>query len=205
MIDLAIQLNTRLFEKALHLVPRQLREEIKDGLDHLSRKFLKVFRSRRLKGPPGIRGRPRGIFTHFHRKIQLSHGIEDMAVSIFTDSKIARLHEEGGIVRDPAGGMIAVPLSARQEMFTRSGALKTRYKNIKSLPNIIARKFGEKIFLVRVKKRSREILPFFVLKRQVLIKARMGFYQLFLDMAGAFYRILNKSFETALYKAWRVF
>lgn len=205
MLDLALKLNTRNFERALHLVPRALKEEVRDSLDHISRKFLKEFKARRLKGPPGIRGRPRGIFTHFKRQKIVSTNIEDMGVSVFTESKIAKLHEAGGIVRDPSGGMIAVPLSARQEMFTRSGELKRKYKNIRNLTNVVPLKFGAKIFLVKVKKRSKELKPLFVLKRQVLIKARMGFYQLFTDMGGVFMRILNNSFEKALHKAWRIF
>jgi len=205
MIDITLTLNTKNFERALHLVPEALKEELKDGLDHVARKFLKEFRARRLKGPPGIRAHPRGIFTHFHKEVLVSKNIEDMAAAIYTDSKIAKLHEEGGKIRAPGGGSLAVPLSMRKEMFTQSGQLKKKYKDVKNIPNIISLKFGEKVFLVKVKKRSRELKPLFVLKKEVTMKPRMAFYETFHNMSGVFIRILNTSFERALDKAWRFF
>ena len=205
MLDITLTLNTKNFERALHLVPKALIEEIKDGLDHSARKFFKDFKFRRLKGPPGIRAYPRGIFTHFHKEIIASGNIEDMEARIYTDSKIAKLHEEGGKVRDPGGGLLAVPLSMRHEMFTRAGQLRKKYKDIKNIPNIIALKFGGKIFLVKVKKRSREIKPLFVLKKEVIMKQRLAFYETFHGMWGVFIRILNASFERAIYKTWRFF
>ncbi len=205
MLDITLTLNTKNFERALHLVPEALKEELKDGLDHAARKFLKEFRARRLKGPPGIRAHPRGIFTHFHKEVIVSQAIEDMEARIYSDSKIAKLHEEGGKIRGQGGGSLAVPLSARAEMFTKSGQLRKKYKDIRNLPNVIPLKFGEKIFLVKVKKRSREVKPLFVLKKEVTMKPRMEFYETFRNMTGVFIKILNTSFERAIDKAWRFF
>lgn len=200
MLDVHLKLNTRNFERAFHLVPQALKEEFKDALDHISRKFLKEFRAKRLSGPPGVKARPRGLFSHFHRQMSVSGALEDMAVSVYTESKVAKLHESGGIIRDPKGGHIAVPLSVRTEMFTASGALKKRFKNIRNLKNVIALKFGSKIFLARVKKRSREVKPLFVLKKQVVMKKRLGFYVMYEQIKPVFIRILNNSFYKALRK-----
>lgn len=204
-MDIALELNTNQLLRAYHLVPQRLADELRDGLDHAGRKFLKEFRARRLQGPPGIKARTRGIFTHFHRNNVFMRGKQtlDSYVEIYTDSKIAKLHEEGGTVKDPAGGKIAVPLSARTEMFTGTGALRKRYKDIGSLRNVFPKNINGKIFLVRSKKKDNSITPLYVLKRNVRIRPQLGFYATFDAVAPELYKILNKSFDRALDRAWR--
>lgn len=200
MMQMDLRLNTAGFERALHLAPKNLKYEIGDALDHISRKFLKRFRAERLQGPPGILGSNRGIFTHFKRVFKVAPEIDDMGVIIFSDSKIARLHEEGGIVRDPAGGKIAVPLSFQTDMFTARGKLRERFKRIRNLKNIVAIKLSGKVFLAQAKKKSRERKFRYVLKDEVEIKPRLGFYNLWDSMGNESFAILNRSIDKALRK-----
>jgi hypothetical protein len=202
-MDVGVKINTNQLMRAYHLVPKELEYELKDAFDHLSRKFLKVFRNKRLSGPPGVKARPRGLFTHFKRNV-VFRGLRgtDSYAEIYTESKIAKLHEEGGTLRDPSGGKIAVPLSARTQMFTSSGALRKRYKNIAGLRNIIPKIINGKVFLVRVKKRDKSILPLYVLKKSVRVKPRLEFYETFHATAPVMYGILNKAFDKALQKGW---
>lgn len=200
MSELKVEINTKNLDRAIRLFPEELKYEIADGMDHISRKFLKVFKQTRLQGPPGIRAHPHGIFTHFQRVCLVSQDIEGMGMVIFSDSKIARMHEEGAVLKNPGGGKLAVPLSARKELFTSSGKLRKQYKQPRLLKNVIPIQLRGKTFLAKVKKRLREILPLFVLKNSVRIRPRLMFYKTWDDMQNVRIEILNKSIEKALSK-----
>ncbi|MFA5284111.1 MAG: hypothetical protein WC347_00805 [Smithellaceae bacterium] len=200
MSELTVEINTKNLDRALRLFPKDLKFEIADGMDHISRKFLKVFRQERLQGPPGIRGRPHGIFTHFSRASLVSQDIEGMGMVIFSDSKIARMHEEGATVKNQSGGKLAVPLSARKELFTSDGRLKKQYRQPRLLKNVVPIQLRGKTFLAKVKKKLRQILPLFVLKNSVRIKPRLMFYKTWDNMQNERINILNKSIEKALSK-----
>ena len=200
MSELTIEINTKNLERAIRLFPKDLKYEIADGMDHISRKFLKVFKQTRLQGPPGIKGRPHGIFTHFSRASLVSQDIEGMGMVIFSDSKIARMHEEGATVKNPGGGKLAVPLSARRELFTSNGRLKKQYRQPRLIKNVIPIQIRGKTFLARIIKKARQILPLFVLKNSVRIKPRLMFYQTWDDLQNERIIILNKSVEKALSK-----
>jgi len=200
MSQLIVEINTKNLERAIRIFPKELKYEIADGMDHISRKFLKTFRQERLQGPPGIRGRPHGIFTHFSRASLLSQDIEGMGMVIFSDSKIARMHEEGATVKNPGGGKLAVPLSARKELFTADGRLKKQYRQPRLLKNVVPIQLRGKTFLARVKKKLRELLPLFVLKNSVRIRPRLMFYKTWDEMQNERIQILNKSIEKTLSK-----
>ncbi len=195
--------SSRLKEAAGKL-PRALKFSFGDALDHISRKFLKKFRAERLSGPFGTRivGRPRGIFSHFKRTFLVPSSTQSMGVEISSDSEIAKLHEEGGTVTNPSGGKLAVPLRARQELFTTTGALRKKFKNVRAIKNIVPIRFNNQTYLTRVKKRSRDILPLFVLKRQVKIPARLGFYQTWEDMESDAIAIVDRAVIRAAKEAW---
>jgi len=200
MSELTVEINTKNLDRALRLFPKDLKFEIADGMDHISRKFLKVFRQERLQGPPGIRGRPHGIFTHFSRASLVSQDIEGMGMVIFSDSKIARMHEEGATVKNPGGGRLAVPLSARRELFTADGRLKKQYRQPRLIKNVIPIQLRGKTFLAKVKKKLRQILPLFVLKNSVRIRPRLMFYKTWDDMQNERIKILNQSIRKTLDK-----
>jgi hypothetical protein len=200
MSELKVEINTKNLERAIRLFPKELKYEIADGMDHATRKFLKIFKQTRLQGPPGIRGRPHGIFTHFSRASLVSQDIEGMGMVIFSDSKIARMHEEGATIKNPGGGKLAVPLSARKELFTSDGRLKKQYKQPRLLKNVIPIQLKGKTFLAKVKKKLRELIPIFVLKNSVRIRPRLRFYKTWDDMQNERIDILNKSIEKALNK-----
>ncbi len=200
MSELRLEINTKNLERAIRLFPKELKYEIADGMDHVTRKFLKIFKQTRLQGPPGIKGRTHGIFTHFQRASLVSQNIEGMGMVIFSDSKIARMHEEGATLKNPGGGKLAVPLSARKELFTSDGRLKKQYKQPRLLKNVIPIQLKGKTFLAKVKKKLRELIPIFVLKNSVRIRPRLMFYKTWDDMQNERIDILNKSIEKALNK-----
>lgn len=196
--DLTVEINTKNLMIALRVFPKELKNEIADGMDHIGRKFLKRFRETRLQGPPGIKGRSRGIFTHFYRASLVAKDIEGMGMVIYSDSKIAQLHEEGGRVSNPGGGKLAVPLSARTEMFTADGRLKKQYRQPRLIKNIQPIQMNGKTFLARVMRKAKGPLPLFVLKNFIRIKPRLGFYQTWDGMQNERINILNQSIKKAL-------
>jgi len=110
------------------------------------------------------------------------------------------MHEEGATVKNPGGGKLAVPLSARRELFTSDGRLKKQYRQPRLIKNVIPIQIRGKTFLARIIKKARQILPLFVLKNSVRIKPRLMFYQTWDDLQNERIIILNKSVEKALSK-----
>jgi hypothetical protein len=201
MVQLITEIDTRALDRAIKIAPRVLKYELADGLDRIGKGFLKRFRQQQLQGPPGVRGASgHGLLGTFKRVFLVSPDIEGMGIEIFSESKIAKLHETGGTVKDPGGKRLAVPLSARSEMFTPQGKLRARYKKPKELKNVRAMRWRGVTFLARVTKRAAKILPLYVLKRQVRIKPRLGFYRTWDGLVNYRIDILNKSIANALRK-----
>ena len=84
---------------ALGKLPMAVRFQFGDALDHISLKFLKKFRDERLSGGEGVKARPGGLFRQFKRVFMIPSETQSMGVEIFTYSTIAKLHEEGGVMR----------------------------------------------------------------------------------------------------------
>ncbi|MCK9555012.1 hypothetical protein M0R36_04245 [bacterium] len=200
-MSLNVEIDSRELDNAIKIAPRQLKIELGDGMDRITKGFLKRFRQQKLQGPPGVRGASgHGLFGTFKRVSLVTSSIYDMGMEVYTDSKIARLHEEGGIVRDPSGGRLAVPLSARSQMFTGKGKLRKRYKSPRELKNVKPMRFKGKTFLTRVWKGTGKLMPLYVLKRQVRIKPRLGFYRTWDGLDNYRINILNSSIDKALKK-----
>jgi len=200
-MELKVEIDKSKLDLAIKIAPKVLKFELADGMDRISKGFLKRFRESQLQGPPGVRGASgHGLFGTFKRVSLVSSTIEGMGMEIFSESKIAKLHETGGTVRDPGGKRLAVPLSARTEMFTSSEKLRSWYKRPKELRNIRALRLKGETFLARVTRRAQKILPLYVLKRQVRIKPRLKFYQTWDGLANYRIDILNQSVEKALRK-----
>lgn len=198
---LMTEVDMRALDKAIKIAPRILKFELGDGMDRISKGFLKRFRQQRLQGPPGVRGASGyGLFGTFKRVSLVSSTIEGMGMQVYSESKIAKLHETGGVVTDPSGGRMAVPLSARSQMFTPKGKLRAKYKKPRELKNVEPMRFKGQTFLVRVTKRAQKLLPLYVLKRSVRLKPRLGFYRVWDSLANYRIEILNKKIENALRK-----
>lgn len=201
MAELTAEINTKHLELALRSFPKELKYELYDGMDHISKRFLIRFRKERLSGPPGVKGRPRGIFTYFKRVCLVAQDIEGIGMVIYSESKIARMHEEGAVIRETGGKKIAAPLSARSEMFKGGeypGRLKKRFKE----PGLIRKMFRivirGKSYLAKRKRGEEKPIPYFVLKASIRIKPRLGFYDTWDTMQNDRIEILNKSIEKAL-------
>lgn len=194
------EINTNDLKAVIRSLPPVLKVEMADSLDHVSRKFLKEFKRRRLSGRPGIIGRPHGIFSRFHK--DLLEIKEGLSAVIFSDSKIAELHEKGGTITSGSGEKIAAPLSARKELFTAQGSLRQRYRSREGRRSLRPIRFGSETFLARVKRKTREVLPLFVLKQSIHLKPRLEFYKTWDSMQETVYGILAKRLIRAVKKEW---
>lgn len=198
---LTTEIDTRKLDLAIKIAPKVLKYELADGMDRIGKGFLKRFRESQLQGPPGVRGASgHGLFGTFKRTFFVSPSIEGMGIEVFSQSKIAKLQETGGVVSDPSGGRLAVPLSVRTQMFTSQGKLRTMYKSPRELKNVMAMRLKGQTFLARVTKGFKKILPLYVLKRQVRLKPRLGFYRTWDGLVNYRIDILNKSVDNALRK-----
>jgi|GEM_PF-3017567 len=197
-MDMRLELNTKNLLRAYHLVPRQLEVELKDALDHAGRKFLKEFRTRRLRGLPGIQSRGRtGIFSQFQRHPISGKGL-DIQQKISTTSPVADIWERGG---DRSGkNRIAVPLSFAP-IFTggKTRRVRKRYRDVLSLvrrKKIFRREINGQMYLCD----SETGKPFFVLKNKVKVQPRLEFGKTFNTLAPEFSKIYNRSIDRALRK-----
>jgi len=201
-------------QEAVNKMPAAIRYQYADALDRLSRKFLKIWKATRLKGPPGIFARPRGIFSQFHRQFinPSLHGGK-IGIEIFTESKIAKQHEEGATISSPQG--LAVPLRARKgEVFTRGGfehggVVKKSVRNMlgrkytkRSKNRLVPIKFNGKVFLTKVRRGSDDVSPLFVIKKSFRLKPKLHFYATWDGMYREVNRVIGIHTERALKDAW---
>jgi hypothetical protein len=177
---LEVEVNKKDLDRALQAFPKRTQEEMYDAFDHIKRKFLKDFRQKRLQGPPGIVDWPGGLFRHFQSRIVVIPRVNGQAstdamfMEIYTDSKVAQVHETGGVIH---GKDIKVPLYARNQMFRfRKGArkLKNAFKNRLSGKDKFFKKINGKIFLMQ-RLPNHKVQALFVLKNQIPVQARLGF------------------------------
>ena len=190
-------------------LPMAVRSQFGDALDHVSLKFLKKLREERLSGGEGIKARPGGIFRRFKRVFLVPSGNQTMGVEIFTLSKIAKLHEEGGVMRGSGGLRLAVPISASAGTTeTSTGAIKRQFggtpynRDVRPKKNVAPVTVGGKTYLFRKRKNSEDVLPpLFVLKEEVRLKPRLGFYKTWKDMEPEAVRIVSGALTKAVKEA----
>ncbi len=217
-LNLKVEINTAKVEKLLRVFPQELKYELADGMDHVSRSFFKTFYKRRLSGPPGIRARPQGLFHWFKRRLdgqridisnrsmttkrtgEILEGSSssplDMSFLIYTASKAAGIHERGGTISP--GGMMPIPLSSQGQMFRESGFLKENYKLKNMRGKLVPIRIRGNLYLAQVNRTRHTIKPYFILLNKVVIKPRLGFYNTWNSQQSDRIMILNKSIDKAL-------
>ncbi len=197
---------------ALGKLPRAVRFQFGDALDHISLKFLKKFRTERLSGgSEGVKARPGGLYRRFKRVFLVPSDTQSMGVEIFTLSKIAKLHEEGGVMRSEIGRRLAVPLSRRsKETESTTGAVKKKYggtsyiRDVKALQKRLRLRVitvGGKTFLFAPKKEGEGQAPLFVLQQNVRLTPRLGFYKTWKDLEPEAIKIVSNALTKAAKEA----
>ena len=212
-LELKVEINTAKVERVLRIFPQELRYELADGMDHISRRYFKTFYKR-----SGIRFRAHGMFHWFKRRLE-GQRIEisnrsmttrrtaeilsssstsplDMSFEIYTASKAAGIHERGGTISP--GGYMPIPLSSQRQMFRESGFLKEHYKLDNMGKKLQPIRIRNHIYLAQVNRARHTIKPYYILLNKVVIKPRLGFYNTWNSMQNDRITILNKSVDKAL-------
>jgi len=206
---LQVEIDSSKLQKALRVASTELRAEVADTIDHISRTFFKNLYQKRFQGPPGLRMGGRGnLFSRFRKRVigqegtfkgRASTGVitaslaassastEDMGMEVFTESKVAKIHEFGGTI---AGENMPVPFPGKRitkglEVLDINGRLFLARKRFGGSFNKAAREKPEFVG---------------VLKDIIKIKPRLGFYTTWKDMENQTIGRFNSAISRALSK-----
>ena len=214
MGEIYLEIDSSKLQKALRLAPTQLRAEVSDTIDHISRSFFKKLYNERFKGPPGLRMGGRGnLFSRFRKRIigntsqegtfsgrassrvvtsslkASSAATQDMGMEIYTDSPVAKIHEFGGTI-SPGHGMVIPFPGAR---LTKQGG-KIVTKNLQVI------KIGGRVLLGRKSQKGHKTDIVAIVENKITIRPRLGFYNTWGSMANQNIERLNMAISKALKK-----
>lgn len=159
-------------QQAFAAAPELTTRYVKGEMARATARVRKRFMAQRMSGPPGIRG---GEWKKQHKRhIKFWTAGKDLN-SLQSGIRLSRfltLHETGGTITAHKKGrdMLRLPIGERRKLPTRGGFDGNRIKGL-----FFLRRNGKAPLLV--KKVDGKIIPRFVLKGRVVIKARLGFAQ----------------------------
>lgn len=182
-----------------------------NALDHSSRKFLKVLAAERLSAQTwfrseprqGIVKSPRGFFKSFRRLLNFSSYQPD-SMTVATTSKLARMLETGYTPKTGTEG-VPVPLSFEGRVLNAIGRPKRiqTANYLRKLKSVVRMVFKGQVYLTRVFKNSRQVLPLFVFKKDVKVQPHFQFYETFERHRSELYQIIAKDIMKGLKEAWQ--
>ena len=188
-------------ERLFRHFPIATEAEAADAFKHIKSKLFKTFfRSARDR----LRITPRvGLVNRIIGAIFRRPG--DPGASRFRITSYAeafRIHEYGGTISG-RGKQLAIPLREALRGGRVGGRLLKRYdkpkEQIKNLVGYFDRRRGK--YYLGIKRGAEGILPLFVLKRQVRIPARLGFFKTWNDLRPFVDQRLEKAVQNAARKA----
>lgn len=157
-------------QQAFAAAPELTFRYVKGEMARATARVRKRFMAQRMSGPPGIRG---GEWKKQHKRhIKFWTAGRDLT-SLQSGIRLSRfltLHETGGTITAHKKGrtMLRLPIGERWKLPTRGGFDGNRIKGL-----FLLRRTGKAPLLVQ--KVDGKIIPRFVLKDRVVIKARLGF------------------------------
>lgn len=164
--------NFQELQAAFAAAPELTTRYVKGEMARATARVRKRFMAQRMSGPPGIRG---GEWKKQHKRhIKFWTAGKDLN-SLQSGIRLSRfltLHETGGTITAHKKGrdMLRLPIGERWKLPTRGGFDGNRIKGL-----FVLRRPGKAPLLVQ--KVDGKIIPRFVLKGRVVIKARLGFAQ----------------------------
>jgi len=201
---ITVEIDTSKLDKAMRLFPRTLKLKLGDAFDHIGKHFLKEFRAKRLSGQmgdEGIRGSVH-FFKHFKRTFLVPTGgdINNMGTEIFSDSKVARIHETGGIERPSKGAALSVPFSQERvsQLYTGRGRLRSKYKKPRSLKRTFRIVTAKGSFIFQRLRGQERLRPIYHLEGEVVMKPRLGFFKTWDSQTNWRLNRLNKAVDQTL-------
>jgi phage gpG-like protein len=162
-------------QKKLERIRKEVYPASKEGFQKWSRDALNTFKLRRLSGKPGLHPRTGDLRRSFRQRVRGTQ-LQDLEARFTTRSKYARIHEEGGKVVPVNAKMLAIPFPDGPAL-TPAGAGRYASPLRQSLPadvSFFTKKVAGVLFLFG-RKEGGEVEPWYILKKQVRIKPRLGF------------------------------
>ncbi len=170
------------FKLAMDKAPERLFAEVTKRLKKRAQEFLfRILRRERLSGRPGLNS-PSGRLAGSFDLVDEGDDLKSWRMVEFSTSKYAAIHEHGGVITPRGSKYLAVPLDAAKaaggdvrgspRSFTDTFFATSKAGNL-----ILFRNTGRK----RPKDLQPEqpdpsIEPLFVMKKEVRIPARLGFF-----------------------------
>jgi hypothetical protein len=192
-MSVEITLDTKGFNKACFIFPKSLFSNMRESFRNVGNEFLKTLTVERLKGRPGLMRRTGSLARSFG-KVVIGNSTDDLLLSVYTDSKYARIHEHGGTIKPkPGRKYLAIPLNP-----AKTGSGVSRFGSPR---NIAGLKFGGFSKAGNIILRNVQGVPMFVLVSQVKIPARLGMFSTWERDSGKNVKIINEGIAKTL-KEW---
>lgn len=165
-------LNFQEVSQAFKEAPELAGQYLKAEMHRATARVRKRFMAQRMHGPPGIRG---GEWLKQHKRHikywTIGRDLGSLQSAIRIDRFLAQ-HEFGGTVTAQHKGrdMLRIPIGPRRKLPTRGGFEGNRIKGL-----VFIRRKGKSPLLAEIV--GDQMIPRFVLKGRIVMKARLGFAQ----------------------------
>jgi hypothetical protein len=157
-------------QQAFRAAPDLAAKYLKTEMLRATKRVRKRFMAQRLNGPPGINSPEARRNRTKHIRFWTAGNSLDSLQSGIRISRFLGIHETGGVITAKHKGrqMLRVPIGKRFRLPTRGGVDGNRIKGL----FLLRRKNAAPLLVEKV---GEEIIPRFVLKDRVVMKARLGF------------------------------
>jgi hypothetical protein len=177
------------FKEAPELATKYLKTEMQRATARVRKRFI----AQRLNGAPGIKG---GEWKRQHKRHIKFWTAGSSLASLQSGIRLSRflgLHETGGVITAKHKGrqMLRIPIGKRFRLPTRGGVEGNRIKGL-----FLLRRPGQPPLLVETVRGK--VVPRFVLKDRVIMKARLGFRETVTREWPKEYPKLNETLHRAM-------
>ncbi len=160
------------FRAAMEKAPKRLFDEVTTRLTKRAREFVqRVFPRARLSGGEGLKNRTGALRRSFNVTSK-GGDLNSWHMAEFTTSPYAKIHEHGGTIRPKSAKYLAIPLAAAK---AKSGDLRGGPRSFTN--TFFAKSKAGNLILFQNQGKGKKPLPLFVMKKQVTLKPRLGFFE----------------------------
>ncbi|MCD6459407.1 hypothetical protein J7L67_01915 [bacterium] len=191
--------NTKEFKKMFIKAPEILAYEFQDAFSHIKLKFFKTLKSTmKVKRTTGywklFQGR-----VYPEKRIQAKKP-ENVEMRIWTRSRLAKIHERGGVITPKRAKMLAIPIGDAAKKTTKQ--VKKQYADKSKIKKLVMVEVMGKLYLVKLNKKRKRFL--FALMKKVTVKPKLNFEKTWVSLKAFRAMILNQALDITVKKWARV-
>lgn len=181
---MSLTLDTKDFERGIAQIrkmPDSAFPEIKRGFQS----FVAQLTRQAIKNSRGLLNTRTGALGRSWQSALDGNSIKSLVAEVWSGAVYSRIHEFGGVIRAKGAKYLTIPLPAAK---TASGVAKGPAR---SFPNTFVKqsKAGN---LIIFQSNKDKLVPLFVLKKQVTIPKRLGFYDAAVGLFNKMVEGLNR-------------